>query len=695
MPGFARGGAGATIGATALFAMSAVAQGHQAESAPVAQRDVIVEYPGEFFERYQPRTALDMVQRVPGFVVDNGDGTRGFGGAAGNLLINGRRPSAKQDRPSEILDRIPAGHVARIDLVRGSVDGIDLRGQSAVVNVVLSDDAPATIRWEASVRQDMRAGPLSPTGRISRTDRWRDIQYTAGLMARRRAGEVQGGREWLLDGDDELLETRLEESIDFTRDLLGSLAAARWFGDSFVQVNTVLSFDSSDEREDSFRFPSTASSREAGKDSFGTGFDRWQFELGADAERAMRPDLVANLIGLFIYEDRDGFSRQRSTGPDDAPRLRRDVDSGRERIEGIARTELRWAPLPGHVFQFNAEGAYNSLDSRLLLLVDAGDGPAVIDVPGANTRVEERRADVLVSDTWSRGTFEVDMGVGAEASRISQSGDAERSRQFFYAKPRLGVTYSPDRRRQWRGRLAREVSQLDFSDFVSATNFADDDLDLGNPDLQPETKWIAELGWERRFGEVGVVRMTGYHHWISDVEDLLPITERFEAPGNIGDGRRWGLDLSTTVPLTALSVDDARVDFTARWQDSRVTDPVTGDRRELSEDMEYEFTVDYRQDLEAQAIAWGWDARYEAERPRYKVNELDTSQRRLAVNAFVETHRWRGLRVRLEAEHLFHSRLLRDRVVYAGLRELSPVDFRETRKRRRGQRFTLSVSGTF
>ncbi len=685
----------AAVVATALFSLTAAAEAPLVEAVADTGREQVVAYPGGFFERYQPRTALDMVQRVPGFSVDDGDGTRGFGGAAGNVLINGRRPSAKQDRPSEILDRVPAAHVARIDLVRGSVDGIDLRGQSVVVNVHLRDDAPATIRWEASVRQDLRAGPLSPSGRISRTDRWRDVQYTVGLLARRRGGNVEGGRELLLDGDDALLETRLEESIDLTRDLLGSLAASRWFGENFVQVNAVVSLDSSDLREDSFRVPSRDSNREAGTDFFGTGFDRWQLELGADAERAVRPDLVANLIGLFIYEDRDGFSRQRSTGPDDALRLRRDADTGRERIEAIARTELRWAPVPEHVFQFNAEGAYNSLDSDLVLFVDAGDGPVIVDVPGANTRVEERRADVLVSDTWSRGAFEVDVGVGAEVSRISQSGDAERSRQFAYAKPRLGVTYSPDRGRQWRGRLAREVSQLDFSDFVSATNFADDDLDLGNPDLQPETKWIAELGWERRFGEIGVVRVTGYHHWISDVEDLLPITERFEAPGNIGDGRRWGLDLSTTVALSALNLDNARMDFTASWQDSRVTDPVTGARRELSEDLEYEFTVDYRQDLEARAIAWGWDASYEADRPLYKVNEFDTTQRRLAVNAFVETHRWRGLRVRLEGEHLFHTRLLRDRVVYAGLRDLSLVDFRETRKRRRGQRFTLSVSGTF
>ena len=49
-------------------------------------------YP-EDFSQFVPRSALDLVQQVPGFSIDEGGGDRGFGQADTNVLINGRRVS--------------------------------------------------------------------------------------------------------------------------------------------------------------------------------------------------------------------------------------------------------------------------------------------------------------------------------------------------------------------------------------------------------------------------------------------------------------------------------------------------------------------------------------------------------------------------------------------------------------------------
>src|SRR4051794_31047746 len=51
-----------------------------------------------FFKPFSPSNALEVVQRVPGFSLDAGNtDVRGFGGAAGNVVINGQRPSSKAD----------------------------------------------------------------------------------------------------------------------------------------------------------------------------------------------------------------------------------------------------------------------------------------------------------------------------------------------------------------------------------------------------------------------------------------------------------------------------------------------------------------------------------------------------------------------------------------------------------------------
>ena len=315
-----------------------------------------------------------------------------------------------------------------------------------------------------------------------------------------------------------------------------------------------------------------------------------------------------------------------------------------------------------------------------------------------------------MKNIWSPGLFELDYGLGAEVSTLSQSGDAVLEQNFFFLKPHAVLSYSPDQGNQTRIRLAREVAQLNFNDYVSSIVFEDDDLELGNPNLQPDTTWIAELGHERRFGKLSVVKATLFHHWVKDVLDLLPLSPTFEVPGNIGDGRRWGLELESTVPLEPLGLSGARLDMKLRWQDSSVVDPVTGVDRIFSGDSgdggyrtlgnlarnnRYLVRVDYRQDFETARVAWGWTVAERAERPLYKVNEFEFNDENLAVNAFIETTRWFDTKIRLAADNILNYRIQRNRTVYAGERNNSPVSFVANHDRYIGYRFILSLSGNF
>jgi hypothetical protein len=322
--------------------------------------------------------------------------------------------------------------------------------------------------------------------------------------------------------------------------------------------------------------------------------------------------------------------------------------------------------------------------------------------------VEEVRGDFLLADTWSIGQFELNYGIGAEVSNLTQTGDAELERDFFFVKPHALLVYSPERGRQTRFRMAREVSQLDFNDFVSASVLQDNDVALGNPNLRPETTWVADLTHERRFGEISVVKLRLYHHWISNVEDLLPLSPTFEAPGNIGNGRRWGVELESTIPMDWLGLQTSRLDIKGRWQDSSVTDPVTGESRVLSSegriaaqipyndiDLEYIIAVDFRQDFEAERMAWGWEVRERAARPLFKVNELDVFNEGTEFNVFVETTRWLGLKIQLKAKDLVNGAKKRTRTIYAGERGKSLIARNEITDVVRGRQIELLFSGSF
>ncbi|NNE39045.1 MAG: Plug domain-containing protein, partial [Gammaproteobacteria bacterium] len=153
----------------------------------IIQRDVVT-YPSGFFDRYQPITALDMVNQVPGFQLDSSNfnfiEVRGFSESAGNVLIDDRRPSTKSDSLNNILSRIPASSVDKIELIRGQVRNIDMRGQSVVVNLVLLEGIPASVQWEATMRQTFGHGPVTPALNISYSDTWQGVDINLGFNSR-------------------------------------------------------------------------------------------------------------------------------------------------------------------------------------------------------------------------------------------------------------------------------------------------------------------------------------------------------------------------------------------------------------------------------------------------------------------------------------------------------------------------------
>lgn len=689
---------------TVLCLLSFVAMAQESQPVAPGNEEEVVSYDATFFARYQPNSALDMLQQIPGFQVDDGDDKRGFGAAAGNILINDRYPSAKQDKPSNILERIPANQVRRIDLLRGQVRGIDLRGQSVVASVILHDDIPGSARWQLALRKNFEHTPVTVRGSMSYSDTWHDFDYNAGIVLRRfRSGELGGERVFTAAGA--LDQDRFEDS--FLRGDEGnvSLNASTWIGETLLSGNSQIAFE---KRRETLAAVAGAGAQAGQTDDFFVDeSEQLQLEFGIDAERSLSPDLLSKAIVLYTRAEDDARSLQNSFDDAGDPTLFRDADSTVVESEAIARLEFDWAGWQGHATKFDLETARNIIDSDLVQIVDSGTGPEVVPVPGGNTRVEEHRFELLLNDTWYLNAFEVDYGIGAEWSTIRQSGDATSKRSFSFIKPRLSVAYSPRSGRQTRMRIAREVSQLDFSDFISSTVFQDDDLALGNPDLQPESTWLAELSEERRLGELSVFKLTLFYHWISDVEDLLPLTAQFEAPGNIGDGRRWGAEFEMTLPLDAIGFRNARLDFESRLQYSDVTDPVTGKSRELSgeenvgkplfmdDENRYAVNLGFRQDLEEAAVAWGGSLRKRGDRVAYRVDELVEYEDGYEVNLFVETTRWLGLKISAEALNLTNFDQVRYRRLYVGQRGLSPVDVVEIRDHIDGRRLIVSVSGTF
>ena len=653
--------------------------------------DDTVVYPASFFASYQPVSALDMVEQVPGFQLDDGDDSRGFAGAGGNVLINGERPSSKQDSVSSILERVPATRVDRIQLIRGNTGRFDASGQAMLVNVIVNTSRRAWT-WRATVEQDLDSGGPTPSGRLSMVDRSGNTTWGAGISASSGFFGNSMEERLLVAGVD--VEDRDEFERTRSRSLQFNANSASTFDAATLRLNTEIIYRESDFLERSLRAP--IAEPDGGFNLNQRSDDNaLEVEIGGDLEWQPAPRWKSKLIALHNSEIVDDENREILIVAPLPPDLQRQSIRDTSQRESIARFELDWTATDTHLVELDVEAALNSLDNALALRIGTDGELIPVDVPGANNRVEELRGDVELRDTWQLGAFSLESEMGAEISRISQSGTGAPDRDFFFLKPSLTLVHAPHERVLNRIRLRRDIAQLDFGDFISSANFFDGDVDRGNPGLEPQQTWAAEVSTERRFGALGVVKVTVFHDWVRDVQDRLPIDGRFEVPGNIGDGRRWGASAEGTIALEPIGMQHARLDLEARWEDSTVTDPVTDMARRFSGQRRYQLEGELRQDLVEAGWAWGVESDYVDRAVAFELDELDIDERGVDVEAFVETTRYFGVKMQLTVQNLLDRRFLRDRTVFTGPRGSSPADFREVRDLRRGRSVVLSISGSF
>jgi hypothetical protein len=658
-----------------------------------------VSYDAAFFAQYSPQTALDMVRQTPGFSLDGGDDRRGFSGAVGNLLIDGLRPSSKSQSLDGILSRIPASQVVRVELLRGAEVAGDASGQAVLLNVVRTESAGSGV-WEAGVEYTSREVP-APRGEISYSGRNGQLEYGVGASVHSQYRDLPGWRAFYDDAGNLTGTADTPSPRDFREATLNGniafpLAGGRVSATS--QINAWRFHADSD-----FLFFDELGAPEP---SLFTVFEErgGNVEVGVNYDRDLGPWSLA-LIGLVNrrrYESEenvrveDGFGVQTGTQFQEVTQ-----ESG----ETILRGSLSRS-FAQHRVEFGGEGAFNSLDQELVFAIDG----APVVIPNSNVLIEEERAELFASHTWRpSAVWSVETRLAWETSTLTFTGQTNNEVDLAFWKPSVQLSRTFGENNQLRLRVYRDVGQLDFGDFVSAAAIADALISGGNPDLVPQTAWIAEVGADLRFG-AAALGLTLSHRQISDVSDLVLLSAvddkgtpdpgddeliLFDAPGNIGDGEVTRLDVNFSTPISF--IPGGRLTIEGFLRDSEVTDPVTGQARVISYTPESQIEINFRQDLPGLRLAWGVSLFKEGEFQAYRFNEIDTAEEGPWIDAFIETTALpNNMKLRLTAANVFDGTINRDRRFFAPDRT-GPFDRRDLRERQFAEApwFILQLSGTF
>lgn len=671
-------------------------------------------YEPTYFERFNVITASDQLERIPGIEgllrggnAGGGD-QRGFGNTGDQVLINGRRVSGKSNDVDSVLDRIQARQVIRIEVIRGTVEGLDVRSEGRVVNVVLAETLSSSYgAWQAGL-DNYGDGHYGGSGELSYSGDISSLSYMLSLEADLRKNLNRGTDLFHTPGN-VLFERQSESSLSQSQEtLLSGNTSYTFMNGDILNLNFLYEEEDNDQTEISSRFDI-----DQGQSSFtrnlliGEQELSSSWELGGDYEHVFNNGHI--LTGLFVYSTDDSDELSAVSFENNSPPALDNLQfENSESTEQIIRGTYQWSAGDNHTLESGAELAINEVSEKARLQENV-DGE-LTDIPLFNqeSTIQETRIEAFLADTWQlRTDLMLESSLDLELSEIEQQGfDVSRARDFFFAKPRVVLRYDLNNQTQLRLRVERTVDQLDFGDFVAS--FTNDDnrfnvINAGNPELEPEQAWEYELTYERRLADdLGFISITAEYNDIRDRNARVPLVimtedgqEEYTAPGNIDEAYSTRLTLESSLRLDRFGWTGAVVDASLEFADSQVIDPFTNTDRNFNFQSDYEWSLGFRHDTSWRGLSYGMDVSDQSFRRQFDLDYWQEFDDEPEVELFAEIQLLDELTLRLAAEDILQSENDRQRLQYIGNRGNNLLERREFRTSRSSREIRLSLQGIF
>jgi TonB-dependent receptor len=669
-------------------------------------------YDLEYFQRFEPLTVGDMLKRVPSvaFVSDvleyDGAQLRGLDPGYTQILINGKKvPGAGADR-SFFVDRIPAELVERIEIVRAPSANRSGDAVAGALNIVLRD----AFEFDGAY---VRAGAL-------RFDDG-EVKPTYGAVA---SGEFGGGR--LLGGINvqgrynpkAKFSTRLSEpGGDFDNredqtdvrdgtDYSGNVSYSREIGTGELKLTGLYVLTDRTQTENSIEYNSpTGTSRDnlLSVNEQIVEIDQTNLSLGAAYEFDMAGGRTEVDVGYAAFED-EQFDTEVEVGYDDD-----DTPPSFDEFEGertlLATDDTESSLKLAHVrefgsgkFEFGVDAMDKARDTDIRISEVATDVegeplPPFEDFDRRTSRIDERRLDPYLMFSGAGDAIEWQAGLRYETTDVEVDADGAREENDYAvllpsASLRWNLT-DDDRLSVSAGRTVRRPSFDFVLPLLLEEEFGDNDF-LGNPQLDPETAWGIDLGFERRLGRQGIVGVNLFYRDVTDLievvntsvpnetalDDFADEVEEFldanpgadeTTPGypvfdpqsfvytaqNVGDGHVFGVEFDASTPLTALGLPNTGVFVNYSWLDSSVDDEF-GERR-FNNQASYVYNVGFIHDMPSLAASFGASYRKQGDADlRILAEEVRTSYG-ADLEVFVEKRFGEDLSVRLTGSNLLDA----------------------------------------
>ena len=711
-----------------LSAQSSLAQNTDSAAQPIADAaaqnpsnadesaNSTVIYTADSFSQYNPITASDMLDRIPGVSLrgggpGSGRGDRGLG-TGGNLLINGQRIAGKGNSARDQLDRITAAEVERIEIIRDTSGALNVRGASEVINVILLASQSRSSTTVELVNRLNHDNTLETGGSVAWSKQVGNFQALVNLEARPNY-ENRDNREVRLGPNNEVVGTLFETNIRDQQENTLSSNMSYSLGDHRMQLNALIREGDHPRpvRRDFVDFTDAGLVNRNEEEDVNREESNW--EVGGDYEFSFDDGSRLSVLFVANNEIRNNVRERYSANPaEEGLSKNLFIDSRQERQEFIIQGNYNFSITETQSLRVGIESADTQLDSSLLIGSSSGSEPASASVGGLSpllsvsnpgTKVQEIRYEGFAFHNWTLSDrSSLESSLVYETSEISQIGAVNKTRDFQFWRPSFDYRFNITENFRFRGTVKRSVSQLSFSSFAATTNEEDRDLNAlaGNPELEPQTSWDYEGQLEYRLPNDGGVISSNISYsdidnYIGRINATIDPNEPLSATGNVAPAKRWAMFNRASIRLNSLSLPNAILGVTLGLFDSEIIDPFLKTKQRIGG---RGFAgINFRHDITSLGLSYGIDYSHSIWGGNYDIDikTITRNDRERSLDLFVSKVWFEDWTFRLESDNTLGASRCRYRQRFDGTTINGAISLIQDSCSSRYRRLNLSIQTTF
>jgi outer membrane receptor for ferrienterochelin and colicins len=681
-------------------------------------------YQSDYFNQYSPQNLKDILKIIPGTSAilrdiddSNGESERGFGAGGVKILINSKRISGKSDGISEQLSRIQASSVRYVELIRGTVAGLDVQSDGLIINVIL-DDAKhsSSTLWDIGLEYISGVDPL-PIGSVNHSVNKHKLKYSFAFEHQAEPDHFITS-EVTTDTDKRLLETNQRNnkktwySNNFSASLAYDLSPK-----STIRLNSAYKLFAS-KSEDPIRRQyfnnlqdnTLLNSTESITEDNRYNEDSQEWELGGDFNYNF--EQLGNFKMIFIasHADSTDLANQRDSQNDGDYIPIYALGDYAITEEQAVRSSLDKTITEDHSIEAGFELAFNKLDGKVNFTSFADITMNDKDLITEASQIKENRYQAffnhnfIMSSTLNLQTSlvwewsEVDLLTHYSkhlADETSTASHLALKRDFNYVKPRINLRYDHSDNDQFRFNIEKTVSQLDLTDFLPEFNDEENRLEPSNPSLRPEQVWAMTLTYQHNFtNDQGNISLSAFYENITDHLTQIPL-ENSSALGNVEHAKSYGIKIESNLRLTALGLENTLINSDYVFTESNFTDPFSQLNRQINDSPVHKWSLELQHNAIELGLAYGFSV-FSSSVYYYNLYDNTNSYKpEVDAEAFVEYIINPKLKIRLEASELFYGKEKRQRTRYDHGIASNDIAQYAVRQSQYPRLFSLTLRGQF